>query len=109
MLCVHLHLILVWKMRNVNFALPIRGWKLFGTVSKQMNKEKGKRRPMNLFFIFLRSIERISFFGPAGVDCGLGFGRHLGLTDTLVLDLMLVLIRCQMNLDYLKLLYCEFK
>ena len=53
MLCVHLHLILVWKMRNVNFALLIRDWKLFGTVSKQMNKEKGKRRPMNLFFIFV--------------------------------------------------------
>ena len=36
---------------------------------------------------------------PAGIDCGCqvisGFGRHLELTDTLGLDLMLVSIRCQ--------------
>ena len=37
------------------------------------------------------------------------FGRHLKLIDTLGLDLMLVSIRCQINLDHLKLLYGEFQ
>ena len=37
------------------------------------------------------------------------FGRHLKLIETLGLDLMLVSIRCQINLDHLKLLYGEFQ
>mgnify|MGYP006964525780 FL=1 len=41
----------------------------------------------------------MSFFSPAGIDRGCqiisNFGRHLGLSDTLGLDL--------------KLLYCEFQ
>ena len=46
---------------------------------------------------------------PAGIDrrCQVisGFRRHLGLTDTLGLDLMLN----EMSLNHLKLRYCEFQ
>lgn len=61
----------------------------------------------------LYSVPRVLRY-PSGIARGgkviSGFGRHIGLTDIIGLDLM----PCndpmpdEMNLDYLKLLYCEF-
>ena len=72
-------------------------------VSKDEKSENGVIRTCTS----LHSTERVLcslFFSPAGIDQGYliisGFGRHLGMTDTLGLDLMLVSISMPDKMNY---------